>query len=66
MAKYRVMIEYEYPEKEIPINNNSTMIGHYRPDDVIVKIGCDFVSATVLDNQMAVMQEEDYDDFQPI
>ena len=63
MARYRIMIEYEYPEKEIPINNNSTMIEHYRPDDVIVKIGCDFINATVVDNQMAVMQEEDDDDF---
>lgn len=62
MARYRIMIEYEYPEKEISINNNSTMIGHYQPVDAVVRVNGDYVKATILDNQMAVMQEEDYDD----
>ena len=61
MAKYRAIVEYEYPEKTIRVSDTVTAFGHHKPDDFVVRVNGDYVKGTLVDT-IAVMQEEDEED----
>ena len=64
MARYRAIIDYEYPEIENRISSNAKFITHQMPEEITVKINGEYVKAEFETRNIGIMvEEENEDDF---